>query len=105
MLRQASEAQAIECVRCVRDQLAEENLLVAVQGADDELEQLRDISLKGHLGFTGTSLWIDPTRDLIVVMLSNRVHPTRTNDKIRDFRPKIHDIIVEELCQDYVEGE
>ena len=58
----------------------------------------------GHLGFTGTSLWIDPTRDLIVVMLSNRVHPTRTNDKIRDFRPKIHDIIVEELCQDYVEG-
>lgn len=33
----------------------------------------------GHTGFTGTSIWIDPTRDLVIVLLSNRVHPTRAN--------------------------
>ena len=33
----------------------------------------------GHTGFTGTSIWIDPTRDLVIVVLSNRVHPTREN--------------------------
>ncbi len=51
----------------------------------------------GHLGYTGTSLWVDPERELEVVLLSNRVHPTRKNDKIREFRPKIHDIIYQEL--------
>lgn len=51
----------------------------------------------GHLGYTGTSLWIDPERELEVVLLSNRVHPTRQNNAIREFRPKIHDIIYEEL--------
>jgi CubicO group peptidase (beta-lactamase class C family) len=45
----------------------------------------------GHLGFTGTSLWIDPDRELIVVLLTNRVHPTRANDGIRQFRPMLHD--------------
>ena len=35
----------------------------------------------GHTGFTGTSIWIDPTRDLVVVVLSNRVHPSRANNK------------------------
>jgi CubicO group peptidase (beta-lactamase class C family) len=35
----------------------------------------------GHTGFTGTSIWIDPTRDLVVVVLSNRVHPTRANNR------------------------
>ena len=48
----------------------------------------------GHVGFTGTSIWIDLERDLHVIVLSNRVHPTRDNDKIRDFRPLIHDLIV-----------
>lgn len=47
----------------------------------------------GHLGYAGTSVWIDPERDLIVVLLTNRVHPTRKNDKIRAFRPAIHDVI------------
>ncbi|MBM4132997.1 MAG: serine hydrolase [Nitrospira sp.] len=51
----------------------------------------------GHLGYAGTSLWVDPERELEVVLLSNRVHPTRKNDKIREFRPKIHDIIYREL--------
>jgi CubicO group peptidase (beta-lactamase class C family) len=51
----------------------------------------------GHLGFTGCSLWLDLKRELLVVLLTNRVHPTRLNEKIRQFRPLIHDAIVEEL--------
>jgi CubicO group peptidase (beta-lactamase class C family) len=47
----------------------------------------------GHLGYAGTSVWVDPERELIVVLLTNRVHPTRKNDKIRAFRPAIHDVI------------
>jgi serine-type D-Ala-D-Ala carboxypeptidase len=45
----------------------------------------------GHLGFTGTSLWIDPDRELIVVLLTNRVHPSRSNERIKRFRPVLHD--------------
>ena len=48
----------------------------------------------GHVGFTGTSLWIDLDRNLHVIVLSNRVHPTRDNDLIREFRPQIHDLII-----------
>lgn len=51
----------------------------------------------GHLGYTGTSIWIDPTVELEAVLLSNRVHPTRRNDAIKQFRPAIHDVIYEEL--------
>jgi CubicO group peptidase (beta-lactamase class C family) len=51
----------------------------------------------GHLGFTGTSVWMDLDRDLIVVFLTNRVHPTRENEKIKDFRPALHDRIAREL--------
>ena len=47
----------------------------------------------GHLGFTGTSFWMDPASGLIVVLLSNRVHPSRENLKIRKFRPLIHDLV------------
>jgi CubicO group peptidase (beta-lactamase class C family) len=47
----------------------------------------------GHLGFTGTSLWIDPDRELTVVLLTNRVHPTRANEAIRQFRPALHDLV------------
>ncbi len=50
----------------------------------------------GHLGFTGTSFWIDLERDLIMVLLSNRVHPHRKNEKIRAFRPVIHDLLFQE---------
>ena len=52
----------------------------------------------GHTGFTGTSLWIDWERDLYVVLLSNRVHPTRENEKIRQFRPRFHDAVVEAVA-------
>ncbi len=51
----------------------------------------------GHLGFTGTSLWIDPDARLAVTLLSNRVHPTRENQLIREFRPKLHDVIRSEF--------
>jgi CubicO group peptidase (beta-lactamase class C family) len=51
----------------------------------------------GHLGFTGTSIWLDLERDRHVILLSNRVHPSRNNEAIREFRPLIHDRIMEVL--------
>ena len=51
----------------------------------------------GHTGFTGTSLWIDPERGVYVVLLTNRVHPTRANDSIREVRPAVHDAIMDAL--------
>jgi CubicO group peptidase (beta-lactamase class C family) len=51
----------------------------------------------GHLGYTGTSLWIDPLCELEVVLLSNRVHPSRRNEKIKLFRPHIHDLVYREF--------
>lgn len=45
----------------------------------------------GHLGFTGTSLWIEPDRALIVVLVTNRVCPTRANNMIRRVRPLLYD--------------
>jgi serine-type D-Ala-D-Ala carboxypeptidase len=51
----------------------------------------------GHTGFTGTSLWIDWERDLYVVLLTNRVHPTRTNERFPPMRARIHDAIVRDL--------
>jgi len=51
----------------------------------------------GHTGFTGTSVWIDPEKELFVVLLTNRVHPTRENNKIREVRPAVHDAVVEAL--------
>jgi CubicO group peptidase (beta-lactamase class C family) len=51
----------------------------------------------GHLGFTGTSIWIEPDKDIAISLLTNRVHPRRDNQGIRDFRPKIHDLIMEAL--------
>ena len=47
----------------------------------------------GHLGFTGTSFWMDLERDRHVILLTNRVHPSRDNNAIREFRPLIHDAI------------
>lgn len=49
----------------------------------------------GHLGFTGTSLWIDLDNAVIVVLLTNRVHPSRRNERIRTFRPALHDAVME----------
>lgn len=57
----------------------------------------------GHTGFTGTSLWIDPAADLYIVLLSNRVHPTRSNIGFRAVRPRVHDAVVTDLrASDFV---
>jgi CubicO group peptidase (beta-lactamase class C family) len=47
----------------------------------------------GHTGFTGTSLWIDWERDVYAVLLTNRVHPSRTNQKLIPLRPAFHDAL------------
>ena len=46
----------------------------------------------GHTGFTGTSFWVDPDEELFVLLLTNRVFPTRENHKISQVRPKLADI-------------
>lgn len=56
------------------------------------------VSSFGHTGFTGTSFWYDPKRDLMVVILSNRVHPTRKNQKFLALRRQLHDWVVESLA-------
>lgn len=47
----------------------------------------------GHLGFTGTSIWISPAREAVAVLLTNRVWPDRANDSIKAFRPRFHDLV------------
>ncbi len=47
----------------------------------------------GHLGFTGTSLWIDPARELVVALLTNRTLLGRDNHGIKTFRPRFHDAV------------
>lgn len=51
----------------------------------------------GHTGFTGTSIWVDPERDLFIILLTNRVHPTRANTKILQVRPRVADLVVDAL--------
>ena len=51
----------------------------------------------GHLGYTGTSVWMDLDRQIIIILLTHRVHPTRTNNRIREFRPRFHDRIMEDV--------
>ena len=53
----------------------------------------------GHTGFTGTSLWMDPERELIVVLLTNRVYAGESDFRIKEFRPLVHDAIVEEIMR------
>ena len=53
----------------------------------------------GHLGFTGCSLWIDPERETWIVLLSNRIHPEiPTDDRVKRFRPAVHDAVLEALA-------
>jgi CubicO group peptidase (beta-lactamase class C family) len=51
----------------------------------------------GHLGYTGTSLWCDPEKQLAIVMLTNRTWPDASNQAIKQIRPAVHDAIVEAL--------
>jgi CubicO group peptidase (beta-lactamase class C family) len=55
----------------------------------------------GHLGFTGTSFWMDLERSAIVILLTNRVHPSRGNTKIKTFRPLLHDVIMKTLSSNF----
>lgn len=48
----------------------------------------------GHTGFTGTSFWVDPDRELFVVLLTNRVNPTRNEDRHLDLRRRVHRAVV-----------
>jgi uncharacterized protein YbbC (DUF1343 family)/beta-glucosidase-like glycosyl hydrolase len=52
----------------------------------------------GHTGFTGTSIWLDPERQLFVILLTNRVHPSRENQLIREARPAVADAVVRALA-------
>jgi len=49
----------------------------------------------GHLGFTGTSFWMDLDQSIVVILLTNRIHLSRDNIKIREFRPLLHNVIME----------
>jgi CubicO group peptidase (beta-lactamase class C family) len=51
----------------------------------------------GHLGYTGTSLWIDPTRQLSITLLTNRTWPDGSSQAIKQVRPKFHDAVIEAL--------
>lgn len=58
------------------------------------------LSTYGHLGFTGTSVWIDPERKLGIIFLTNRVYPTSANKQIRKVRRDLHSLIIECLETD-----
>jgi beta-N-acetylhexosaminidase len=58
------------------------------------------LSSFGHTGFTGTSIWVDPERDLFVILLTNRVHPTRANLKIAKVRPAVHDAVIKAIISE-----
>jgi serine-type D-Ala-D-Ala carboxypeptidase len=51
----------------------------------------------GHLGFTGTSFWMDLQRSIIIILLTNRIHPDRNNEIIKKFRPVLHDAIMSKI--------
>jgi CubicO group peptidase (beta-lactamase class C family) len=53
----------------------------------------------GHLGFTGTSFWMDLERSVIVILLTNRVHPSRENENIKKFRPVLHNAVSKTLVR------
>ena len=52
----------------------------------------------GHTGFTGTSIWFDPDRDLSIILLTNRVNPTRANTKIFQVRRRVADLLNDALA-------
>ncbi|HKE92638.1 MAG TPA: serine hydrolase, partial [Gemmatimonadales bacterium] len=54
----------------------------------------------GHTGYTGTSIWMDPDHDLFVILLTNRVNPTRANTKILQVRAVVADLVAEALVGD-----
>ena len=53
----------------------------------------------GHTGFPGTSLWVDPEKELITILFTNRIHPTRKNDAILRIRPLFHNLVASSTCE------
>lgn len=53
----------------------------------------------GHTGFTGTSIWCDKDKNLIIIFLTNRVYPTRNDNRIMDIRPELHNTIVKTITK------
>ena len=51
------------------------------------------------LGFTGTSVWIDPDRDIIIVFLTNRVYPTRSKNGIYNVRRNLHNSLMKNILE------
>jgi CubicO group peptidase (beta-lactamase class C family) len=54
----------------------------------------------GHLGFTGTSLWIDPVREIAIVLLTNRTFPTRHKEGIFQVRREFHNAVMKEIIKE-----
>jgi CubicO group peptidase (beta-lactamase class C family) len=59
------------------------------------LSRLASSRAFGHLGFTGTAVWVDPDQDLIFIFLSNRTYPSMYNRKLgsANFRPRVQDVV------------
>lgn len=72
----------------------------AVRGThyDSSAGDLLSASAYGHTGFTGTSLWIDPVRELYCILLTNRVHPSRQNEAHASLRPAFHNAVAAALA-------
>ncbi len=51
----------------------------------------------GHLGFTGTSFWVDLLKGVTMILLTNRIHPSRGNERIKAFRPILHDTVMDSI--------
>jgi CubicO group peptidase (beta-lactamase class C family) len=63
-------------------------------GANSSSGSLFSPSSFGHTGFTGTSIWADPSRNLAVIFLTNRIYPIRANMRLLRVRPLLHDAVV-----------
>lgn len=66
-------------------------------GSNDFMGDLFPESSFGHTGFSGTSLVVDPISGLYIVILTNRIHPTRDNEHIFRFRKQLHNMIFAEF--------
>ena len=53
----------------------------------------------GHLGFTGTSMWVDPEKEIIIILLTNRVHPSRDKEGIYGIRRRFHNVTMKQLIE------
>lgn len=69
----------------------------ALNGGPCSCGDLMSDEAYGHTGFTGTSLWIDPTYDLFVLLLTNRIHPTRESSCIVRARRLVHNAVVSSI--------